>query len=79
MVWWPQFREPSPGVAAEFIVTHGHEHHDRLLAQAEREKVQQLTGGFIGPVQVLENERRRLPGGQVGQDFEPQPWAPRAP
>jgi hypothetical protein len=65
-----QFGEPAPGVAAQVLLPQRRHHQHPLPVQPYREEGQQLAGGLVGPVQVLQHQDQRGDGGQVGQQGE---------
>src|ERR1035438_5684378 len=69
--------EPTPGAVVELVVAHGRDQHDRLLAQPDRQEIQQLARGVIGPVQILEDEQQRGEPGEHPQDADEQPMPSR--
>ena len=54
-----QLGEPLPDAADQLLVTEGADQHDRLVTQPDRQEGEQLAGGVVGPVQILQHEHDR--------------------
>ena len=50
-----QLGEPLPNAVGQLLLTERADQHDRLVTQPDRQEGKQLTGGVVGPVQVLKH------------------------
>jgi hypothetical protein len=62
-----QFGKPSAGIAGEIFLPQRRDHEHGLLAQPDRQEGEQLAGGLIRPVQILQDKHHRRLGGKIGE------------
>ena len=54
-----QLGKPLPDAAGQLLLTERADQHDLLVTQPDRQEGEQLAGGVVGPVQVLQHEYDR--------------------